>query len=518
MSYRIEQKNGNRIYVYEATNHWDPVKKRAQQKRVYLGVKDPKTGEIRTPRRDRWTNRQSLSSGVIHAVECCSQENHLQDILNQSFGSEDGAKIFAMAAYCATEGTPMYLFADWAFQTDGMNSCAMSSQNISDFLHRIGSDEKSRADFWLKWAALHGKNRNLVYDLTSISTYSKGLEFAEWGYNRDEEALPQVNVGMLYSDRPGMPLGYKVYPGSIGDISTMKNLIHYVQHDLQQTVARFVLDRGFFSSKNIRMLDEAGFDYLIPVPVGLNLAKEILLETENAFQDESQYFEFNGRLMAHSEAGEDYAGMFRTFHVFLDFNRRNAEMQMLLEKVKMVEVRFADQNFDKAEDAQNFVESVARGMAKLFQFKKTAKRYVIFRDSEKIHAYARKFGKLILLPKNFGAEPLSLLTDYFRRDGVEKFFDTLKNEMDSKRGRVQSQETFDGRLFVHMIGLIIYGEMQRRIKQNAKELKCKMAFPEIISSLKRLKRLYANDGTSTQGELTAKQKTIFKLLEIPLPE
>jgi len=71
---------------------------------------------------------------------------------------------------------------------------------------------------------------------------------------------------------------------------------------------------------------------------------------------------------------------------------------------------------------------------------------------------------------------------------------------------------------LHMIGLIIYGEIQRRIKQNSKPLKCKMAFPEIISNLKRLKRFYANDGTSTQREFTAKQKIIFKLLEIPLPE
>ena len=89
--------------------------------------------------------------------------------------------------------------------------------------------------------------------------------------------------------------------------------------------------------------------------------------------------------------------------------------------------------------------------------------------------------------------------------------------MDSKRGRVQSQQAFDGRLFVHMIGLIIYGEIQNRIRKNKSALKCNFTFPEIISHLKRLKQIHSSDGTKVLTELTAKQKMIFKLLDIPVP-
>lgn len=518
MSYRIEQKNGDKVYVYEATNHWDSKKKRSQQTRVYLGVKDPKTGEVLTPRKDKWKKCESNVSGVMYAVEECSASNHLRETLDHAFGPEDGGKIFALGAYCATEGSPMYLYENWAHMNEGMADYALGSQSLSDFLHRLGGDERSRAAFWKYWTQRHGEGRNLVFDLTSISTYSTGLEYAEWGHNRDGESLPQVNLGMVYTDRPGMPLGYKVYPGSIGDVSTLKNLIHYLRHDLLLTHSRMVLDRGFFSNANIRGLDSTGFDYLIPMPSGLLAAKEILQETENSFQDESEYFEFNNRLMAHAEVCREYAGAFRKIHVFLDFERRKAETQVMLAKIKTVEERFADQNFTTQEEAKTFIESVSRGMSKLFSLRKTAAGYALQRDKESIHAYARKFGKIILLPQNFGSEPLSLLTDYFRRDGVEKFFDTLKNEMDSARGRVQSQETFDGRLFVHMVGLIIYGEIMNRIRKNARKLKCKLAFPEIVSILKRLKKFHSADGASTLSELSAKQKMIFKLLDIPAPE
>ena len=517
MSYRIEQKNGNKIYVYEATNHWDPQKKRAQQTRVYLGVKDPRTGEILTPRKDKWKKTQNFTCGVTYAIEKSTESNHLREILEQEFGPEDGGQIFSLASYCATEGSPMYLYENWAYQTAGQNSFARSSQSLSVFLHRLGGDEKSRLRFWAKWAQRHGKNRNLVFDLSSISTYSQGMEYAEWGYNRDGEDLPQINVGMIYSDRPGMPLGYKVYPGSVGDVSTMKNLIHHLVHDLKLAYARLILDRGFFSNANIRALDAAGFDYIIPVPASLQPAKEIWRETENAFMDESQYFEFNGRLMACAQVCREYAGEYRSFMVYLDFDRRRAETQNMLNKLAMVESRFADQNFTSQDEAENFVESVARGMSKMFSYRKTAKRYVIRRNPENIHRHAGKFGKLILMPKNFGTDRLSVLADYFRRDGVEKFFDTLKNEMDSKRGRVQSQQTFDGRLFVHMIGLIIYGEIQNRIRKNKSALKCNFSFPEIISHLKRLKQIHSSDGTKVLTELTAKQKMIFKLLDISAP-
>ena len=46
----------------------------------------------------------------------------------------------------------------------------------------------------------------LAYDVTSISSYSKGIESLEWGYNRDKEKLPQLNLGMYYGESSGLPL------------------------------------------------------------------------------------------------------------------------------------------------------------------------------------------------------------------------------------------------------------------------------------------------------------------------
>lgn len=46
MSYRGEQKIKGKTYVYEAIAVWNPEKKRSEQKRVYIGSRDPETGDF----------------------------------------------------------------------------------------------------------------------------------------------------------------------------------------------------------------------------------------------------------------------------------------------------------------------------------------------------------------------------------------------------------------------------------------------------------------------------------------
>ena len=46
MSYRGEQKIKGKTYVYEAVAVWNPEKKRSEQKRIYIGTRDPETGDF----------------------------------------------------------------------------------------------------------------------------------------------------------------------------------------------------------------------------------------------------------------------------------------------------------------------------------------------------------------------------------------------------------------------------------------------------------------------------------------
>lgn len=61
----------------------------------------------------------------------------------------------------------------------------------------------------------------LALDITSESSYSELIEDVEWGYNRDHEQLPQVNLCMMVGETSRLPIHQTVYAGSHKDVRTL---------------------------------------------------------------------------------------------------------------------------------------------------------------------------------------------------------------------------------------------------------------------------------------------------------
>ena len=92
---------------------------------------------------------------------------------------------------------------------------------------------------------------SLLYDMTSIPSYSVAPVF-EYGHAKDHDELEQVNFPMLMEKSRGIPLYYELYPGSIPDIVTLKRTIEYLSPRIKEM--KIVLDRGFFSVDNLRLI------------------------------------------------------------------------------------------------------------------------------------------------------------------------------------------------------------------------------------------------------------------------
>ena len=142
----------------------------------------------------------------------------------------------------------------------------------------------------------------------------------------------------------------------------------------------------------------AGFEFIIPLPLSLKTAKELLRSTERNFDDVSCYFRFNGRTMGHVLRSINISGKTYDAHIFTDFERRTEETNTLLRKLEIVEERLAGMKFNTEEETMLFIDSVADGMSKLFTVEKTAKQLKITRNKNAINEYVLKFGKIILLP------------------------------------------------------------------------------------------------------------------------
>ena len=105
----------------------------------------------------------------------------------------------------------------------------------------------------------------LLYDVTS--TYFEGLAErnpqAQRGYSRDHRPdCKQVNIALVVTGG-GIPLGYEVFSGNRGDVTTVKEIVETMERRYGRAKRIWVMDRGMTSKGNIAWLKETGRSYLI---------------------------------------------------------------------------------------------------------------------------------------------------------------------------------------------------------------------------------------------------------------
>ncbi|MDD3908222.1 MAG: hypothetical protein WC126_06485 [Proteiniphilum sp.] len=158
-----------------------------------------------------------------------TQDPGVSRALTGSFGEDDVRKIIALSYYLICRGKALSNAEDWLEQC-GLGKLGLSSQRVSELLEWLKPDKVNT--FFQLWAGEHAEKGNRLFDLTSVSTYGKRTPYAEYGYNRDRENLEQINLALLTSCGSGLPMWYRVLPGSMSDkvfldqvLSMMKKMV-----------------------------------------------------------------------------------------------------------------------------------------------------------------------------------------------------------------------------------------------------------------------------------------------------
>lgn len=117
---------------------------------------------------------------------------------------------------------------------------------------------------------------NLVfYDVTS--TYFEGHEcpLAKHGYSRDQRPdRPQITIGLLVTPE-GLPIAHDVFTGNTVDKETVAGILDKLRQRFNIGHCVFVGDRGMVSQETLRLLEEAGYSYVI----GYHKRGRVLSET-----------------------------------------------------------------------------------------------------------------------------------------------------------------------------------------------------------------------------------------------
>ena len=419
-----------------------------------------------------------------------------------------------MSIFQVLESKALYLFKPWAEATYIDEPLELSSQRIGRIIEELGRSEDLIESFFRSWIKEQRDIKAILFDITSLSSYSKLIDYLEWGYNRDKEKLPQINLGVIVGQPSHLPLAYRIYPGSIADVSTLRNIILLLE-ELKVKDFTFILDRGFYSAENLREMDEEKLRFVVPLPFSTAISHQLISKHLRDLKSPFYGFYYKGRPMFHIKDQISISDIVGYAHLYHDERRKADEIDHLMRRIVEIESLVEKKEFWSRDAAGEYLEQRFKGSSKLFEITGEGGRFRLKRRVKAISRLMNRMGKTIILTNDAELGRDEILSLYRRKDTLEKMFDIIKNELDCGRLKVSSREAVEGRVFLTYLSLIIYSALSQIMQE--KDLYKTYTLSEVFYELKKLRVVTLNSGKSYLTEVSKKQRFLFEQFEVPVP-
>lgn len=514
MAYKVYQKNKKTgvTYVYEAFSVWDKEKQQPRNKQVCIGKLDPETGEFipskrldphQAAARDPVVTASTKVVGPTLVLEKITAELELDKVLKTSF-PKIYQQVLSMAYYITIRGGPLSHLKAWSKSHAHPFGKELTSQRISEILRMLEAD--GQKTFFKKWGQKVLENDYLCYDITSVSSYGVLNEYLKYGYNRDRESLKQINLALIFGQRSQLPVYYNRLPGNISDVTTLHQFLKTFVY-MEFSKLHLVLDRGFYSLKNVDDLLATRDKFILAVPIQRKWVQSLVDQIRGTIQDPDGYRKIDGEtLYVHTRLYQWGQKRYRCY-VHLYYNAHAAAeatdsfTEELLAYKKELETGLLVKDHEEAYKTFFTVkETPVRGRKVLF-------------NNEVIQKYRNRYAGFYALLTNDIKDPVEALKVYRNKDTIEKCFDDLKNQLDMKRLRVHSSPVMDGRLFVQFIALIYMSALRKKMRDTG--LVDKYMVRELLLEMETLTEIrYSGKYGHLLTEISKPQRHIMESLEI----
>lgn len=258
MAYRVHQTNKKTgvTYVYEGVSFWDKEKKQPRNKQVCIGKLDPHTGDL-IPSKRLVTKQEAFKDSAVTAsaeivgpsivLDAISERLGLKKLLKSCFPQEY-QQVLTMAYYLTSQGGPLSHCEAWCKSHAHPHKKPLTSQRITEILRVITTCGKQT--FLGGWMNKILEDDYLYYDITSVSSYSELNEYIKFGYNRDREKLPQLNLAMLFGQKSCLPVYFQRMPGNITDTTTLHNFLKTFKV-MELKSLNYVMDKDSIARKTL---------------------------------------------------------------------------------------------------------------------------------------------------------------------------------------------------------------------------------------------------------------------------
>lgn len=334
------------------------------------------------------------------------------------------------------------------------------------------------------------------------------INFLEWGYNRDGLDLPQINLSLVVDKEREIPIMYDLYPGSIVDVSTLKNTIKKIQACGIQDYT-LIMDRGFFSTPNLEEMVTSGLSFIIPPSTTMKTVKEAISIIHSSISNPNNLKIYHDEPLFVSPVTINVGEFSVEGYAYYDQKREQQERQSFyrrlydtVEALRKTEIRSWMNPLD-------VFKEIAKKNAQYIDWKVNNNRFEVELKKNAVSQRVNRMGRFILLYNGkFGWE--ECLSLYRSKDVVEKGFDVMKNELDVMPANVRKDSTMRGYLFICFLSLILRMRLMKLMREAG--LSSKYSVEALVTELEKNRVMILPDGTQIVTEQTKRQKEIFKVL------
>ena len=482
---RREKRPNGDIYIYERITAYNE-----KSKKTYT-VSQKLRGKIKAGMREIVPTRPKKRKGEGVSVDAEREHTGLTDILEwvgkssgidddaySSFSEGDAAKIISIARYwIGTGGNTLPRLESWQVMHPLPYGEGISEDVYGDLFKDVGRNEDGIQNYFSYRAKRLDQSPVLVFDSTTISTYSENQSEARRGFNKDGDGLNTIKLLTLYSVKDREPLAFAKQPGNVPDVISIENALKQIKC-LGLEKPLIVTDNGCHSQENMMKFALRNMKFLTLVDTNIVWVREMVDSLRENLAGMSSTCPFDPTVCGATAT---------RMHEFSRFRQRSRHGRAAGEKETFsrrlyAHVFYSPDNAAKKELAfrKDLLELKAQMEDGVCEFTKSAerkiKKYLVVSTkgrggelkigfNDKAIGDAKKYFGYFTLVTSQSMNTFTALENYRLREKIEELFAVEKGGLDGARPRTWYPDNLRGRQFAQFVALGYHCFLTKKIKE-----------------------------------------------------
>lgn len=463
--------------------------------------------------------------GLTYVLNGLAEEEGILEAAGKTFG--DAAPLVLSLCYymISSQAGAMDDFTYYARTSSHPYGDDVSPAAISNLLKSITEEKTIEFFRCLSEGKRKGRDSFVAFDGTTISSYSGELDMCETSQGKRDPDLRHFAIAAAYSSSSGLCSYYRLYRGNIPDMKTIEDFAA-VATAYGLPVVNVVMDRGYSSYENILTVKKCfKTDAITCLKKNTQLYRKAFDALAGTFESDYRNYIPSNEVYGSSqwldvEVAEGESASLERFWLHLYYDRARAASEeirlhaQVSDSIEQLNAKVRDGKIALRDAKEGRFEAKCKSLIKVRTL--PGRKFAFEADMEKLEEARRKLGYFVLLStKRMDAS--AALGLYRAKDGVERIFNTLKNDLGFTRAEVKTDETLQGKVFIAMVAGMLVQRMKNLIREHRDVLGRALTFNKARKELELMFTFSSDASKKRWCEISDKQAAIVEAMGLPLP-